>query len=214
MTKKKSNLPWQNLPYHLVYQFKIALAGIEPAIWRQIQVPASYTFWDLHVALQDAMGWLDYHLHEFHFKTPRSQKIIAIGWPNEDADCIPGWQVRVENYFKEVGSSASYLYDFGDGWEHEIMLEGILVRDAALSYPLCTNGAQACPPEDCGGIPGYENLLKVLSEPKSEDYKEMLEWLEGHEKSYFPYKANHFSAAEVVFRDPVQCWKEAYGKAP
>jgi hypothetical protein len=117
-------MKWQNL----VFQFKISLQEITPTIWRRIQVPAKYSFWDFHVAIQDSMGWFDYH----------------------------------SDYFFEPGMTVTYEYDIGDGWLHEILFEGILLKDKAVKYPWFIDGQRACPPEDCGGAWGYCNLCNYF----------------------------------------------------
>ena len=91
------------------------------------------------------------------------------------------------------------------------MLEGVLLKEPSVKYPVCLAGARACPPEDCGGIPGYENLLEVLSNPKSSECKETVAWLKGHAKNYFPYHSEHFSPEEVEFWSPAKRWKMAFG---
>ena len=110
----------------LAYQFKITLGEILPPIWRRIQVPAKYSFWDLHVALQDSIGWLDYHLHMFRFRKPHKKAVVEIGIPGDEMDdniTLPGWEISIGDYFTEPGNVALYEYDFGDIWEHELLLE-------------------------------------------------------------------------------------------
>ena len=157
-----------------VYQFKISLVGIEPPIWRRIHVPSDYSFWDLHVAIQDAMGWLDYHLHVFQIVNPDTKKLEEIGIPDEDGelDILPGWEFWIADYFSSEGVRAEYEYDFGDSWEHEVVLEKIL--DQEIDSPVCLAGERHCPPEDCGGIGGYEDFLDVIFDPDSETRQEML----------------------------------------
>lgn len=197
-----------------IYQFRIELLGVEPSIWRRILVPANYSFWDLHVAIQDSMGWLDYHLHEFRVKKPSGRKVIEIGIPDSetDRDILAGWEVPISDYFVEPGITAAYDYDFGDGWQHKVLLEGVLLKELLVKYPVCVAGERACPPEDCGGIPGYENLLRVLSNPRTIECKDMVSWLKGHAKNYFPYQAEHFSPEEVKFWNPAKRWQIAFGK--
>jgi hypothetical protein len=196
----------------LIYQFKITLEDISPAIWRRILVPAGYTFWDLHVAIQDSMGWLDYHLHVFEIKARGSAKQIEIGIPDDEFDrpVIPGWKMTLNEYFVEPGTTAMYSYDFGDGWTHEVLLEGILVPERSTKYPKCIAGERACPPEDCGGVPGYLELLRVLRSPKHKEYKHMVGWLKGHAKNYWPYDPGHFEPDSVRFSDPRKRWQEAF----
>ncbi len=166
------------------YQFRVSLNGIEPPIWRRIEVPGSYSFWDLHVAIQDSMGWLDYHLHAFRVRSPATGKVDEIGIPDDDAfeddpQCLPGWEVPLSGYFRVPRDRADYEYDFGDGWEHEVLLENILDRVPRRKYPRCLAGARACPPEDCGGVPGYEELLKKIRKPTDEEYKGTEQWQGG-----------------------------------
>lgn len=197
-----------------IYQFRLTLLEIEPSIWRRIQVPADYSFWDLHVAIQDSMGWLDYHLHEFLLKKPRGRKLVKIGVPDTETDrnVLPGWEVPISSYFVEPGIIAAYNYDFGDGWHHEILLEGILLKESTVKYPVCVAGARACPPEDCGGAPGYERLLNVFATPGTEQYQDMVTWLKGHAKNYFPYRPEHFEPHAVKFWNPTKRWHIAFGK--
>lgn len=154
---------------HLIYQFKVTLKDIQPSIWRRIQVPDQYSFWDLHVAIQDSMGWLDYHLHVFRIPGLHRGKAVEIGIPDDEIDddvIIPGWTIPICDYFREPGNTAMYAYDFGDGWLHEVMLEGILIKEKGVKYPRCIAGERACPPEDCGSVPGYYDLLDIIRNPE------------------------------------------------
>ncbi len=196
----------------IAYQFRIELLGIEPLIWRLIEVPSNYSFWDLHVAIQDSMGWLDYHLHSFSLLPPRKKKPILIGIPDEkyESNTLPGWDVPLTQFFKKPGDEATYEYDFGDGWHHRIVLEGIYLQNEGKKYPNCLNGKRACPPEDCGGIPGYYNLLEILSNKKHEEYEEKVYWLSHHSKNYHPYDPGHFDSCEVEFWNPKKRWEMAF----
>jgi hypothetical protein len=131
-----------------VSQFKISLQGSAVSVWRRIQVPTKYSFWDLHVAIQDSMGWLDYHLH--YFKLHQGKKWIEIGLPGgEDTHLvIPGWEIGIMEYFVAPGVSALYEYDFGDSWNHEVLLEAISIPAEGTQYPRCVEGQGACPPEE------------------------------------------------------------------
>ena len=188
---------------NLLYQFKITLKDIEPAIWRRIQVPSKYSFWDLHVAIQDAMGWFDCHLHTFRLKKPRGRKILEIGIPLDsdfdDIVILPGWDEDLADYFPEPGKIIEYEYDFGDGWQHEILFEGILLKEKNVKYPVCLAGERACPPEDCGSVPGYYRLLEILRNPQHEEYEDMIEWLSGW---YGKYDPERFEAEMVKFDNP------------
>ena len=196
--------------YDRVYQFKITLKNISPPIWRRIQVPESYSFWDLHVAIQDVMAWIDYHLHEFEIGNPSTGVKVEIGIPDEgfdgDRGVLPGWKQKIVDYFTMENRVAYYEYDFGDCWEHTIKLEKILPRDENIDYPVCTAGKRACPPEDCGGIGGYEDFLKILNNPDHEEYEETMEWVGG------AFDPEYFDVEEVSFDDPDERWKIAFKK--
>ncbi|MBP1696908.1 MAG: plasmid pRiA4b family protein [Deltaproteobacteria bacterium] len=192
-----------------VFQFKITLKGIRPPIWRRIQIPETYTFWDLHVAIQDAMGWFDSHLHRFEILNPSTGMEEEIGIPDEefewDTVTLPGWKQKMADYFSMNNTKSEYVYDFGDNWEHTVKLEKILPRQEGIPYPKCTDGKRACPPEDCGGSWGYEDFLKAITNPKHREHKEMLDWVGG---SFDP---EHFDIKEVVFENPAQRLKYALG---
>jgi len=190
-----------------VSQFKITLRDIKPPIWRRIQIPETYTFWDLHVAIQDAMGWSDYHLHEFEMGGPSTGLKVNIGIPDEDfgREILPGWKQKITDYFSMGNRLAEYIYDFGDNWEHIIKLEKIFPRDKNIDYPICIDGKRACPPEDCGGIWGYENFLEIINDPDNEEYEDMIEWVGGE------FDPEHFDVKEVSFDDPDKRRRIAFG---
>jgi hypothetical protein len=192
-----------------VYQFKIVMKEITPVIWRRIIVPETYNFWDLHVAIQDVMGWLDYHLHLFRIRRKHSHKVTEIGIPDEDRfegepEILPGWEIPISDYFYNVGITSDYIYDFGDNWKHEIVLEGILFREKGVKYPNCIGGARACPPEDCGGVYGYYHFLEVISDPRHEEYQEMVTWVRGK------YDPNKFDPANIKFDNPKRRWQHVF----
>ncbi|HEX9756959.1 MAG TPA: plasmid pRiA4b ORF-3 family protein [Nitrospiria bacterium] len=202
-----------NKPKARIYRFKVSLLGIEPEIWRLIEVSETYTFWDLHVAIQDAMGWLDYHLHEFVPESLRASNTGRIGIPESsmDDEYIAGWTVPITEYFASAGDLARYDYDFGDGWSHEVRLMAIEPKERGTKYPRCIDGKRACPPEDCGGISGYYQLLEILADPQDDEHDEMVEWLRGHAKNYFPYHPDMFEASAVKFWNPKKRWKMMMG---
>ncbi|MBN1848853.1 MAG: DUF1841 family protein [Deltaproteobacteria bacterium] len=190
-----------------LYQFKVTLLGIRPPIWRRIQVPENYSFWDLHVAIQDAMGWSDYHLHAFAIQNPKTGKKEEIGIPDdhwEGKRILPGWEQKIKRYFTLENNKALYSYDFSDDWQHEIKLEKIIPHKEGIRYPVCVTGKRACPPEDCGGIFGYEDLLEILSDPDHEEYEDTREWL-GND-----FNPDHFSVSEIVFDDPDRRFEYAF----
>mgnify|MGYP001603469897 CR=1 FL=1 len=114
--------------FETVYQFKVVLQDVKPPVWRRIQIPEECTFWDLHVAIQCAMGWSDSHLHEFEVRHPVTGAPVRFGIPGEDGDCdvVPDWEGRISDLLSKAGSKAVYVYDFGDSWEHVVKLENIL----------------------------------------------------------------------------------------
>jgi hypothetical protein len=189
-----------------VYQFKITLTNSKPSIWRRILVPSNYSFWDLHVAIQDSMGWLDYHLHIFGMKNPSTNIKVEIGIPDEDDKIfnrvvLPDHKENISKYFNENNRNARYEYDFGDSWIHTIKFEKNLPATVGDKYPKCIDGKMACPPEDCGGIGGYYNLLSVLSDPQNEEYDKMIEWLGGK------FNPDIFDPKAVSFDDPKERFK-------
>lgn len=193
--------------FERVYQFKVSLQGIKPSIWRRIQVPETYTFWDLHVAIQDVMGWWDHHLHEFSIVNPTRAATEKIGIPDDEGwgpPVAPGWRRNIASYFSQTNSKAKYVYDFGDNWIHTVRLEKILERDKGVKYPVCVDGKRACPPEDCGGVPGYERLLEIIMDPSHEEYESMNEWV-GEE-----FDPEKFEPREIVFSDPQKRWKAVF----
>ena len=187
-------------PSSRVLQFKIALKHTKPPIWRRILVPKEYSFWDLHVAIQDAMGWFDSHLHEFEIHNPRKGTIDRIGLPGDgfwdDAEVRCGWDVGIAGLFSSTNPKATYTYDFGDNWEHSILLEKTLPRDPKRQYPCCTGGRRRCPPEDCGGPWGYLRFLEAVADPEHPEHQEMIEWFGGK------FDPADFDAQGVVFDDP------------
>lgn len=167
-----------------VFQFHISPVGILPEIWRRIEVPSTYSFWDLHVAIQDAFGWEDCHLHEFRVVNPATGQRERIGiagqeWGVDDPLILPGWFQRLSDYVSVSNPLARYTYDFGDQWEHTVRLELLLPRRAGQRYPRCLASVRACPPEDCGGPPGYEELLAAIADPAHADHDRLLNWVGG-----------------------------------
>jgi hypothetical protein len=186
-----------------VVQFKIELLGVDPPIWRRILVPDSYTFWDLHVAIQDAMGWRDYHLHAF--RLIGSEDVIGIPDPEgyDPLETKPGWKSRIIEYFSDRIPLAVYEYDFGSSWIHEVRFEGFRDADPERTYPICIGGERRRPPEDCGGVRAYHDLLKTLSNPSDPEHDSMLEWVGG---SFDP---EEFNPEEITFDNPVERWRKA-----
>ncbi len=157
------------------YLLKIQLLDIEPAIWRRFVVPASITLDRLHDVIQIVMGWTDSHLHEFTIGKKRYTE-----YPESKEDGIECGKYRLEELVKRKGRTFSYLYDFGDNWEHEIVLEESRYFNPELRMVLaCLEGERACPPEDVGGNPGYIEFCKALKDPSHEEHESCVEWSGG-----------------------------------
>jgi hypothetical protein len=184
--------------YQSIYQLKIVLKNSKPPIWRRIQVPEDYSFWDLHVAIQDAMGWADYHLHEFTPIVSRGSRSQHIGIPDPDGymEVSSGWKEKIKDWFPKL-KKMDYTYDFGDNWEHSVILEKILPRGDGKKYPICIAGKMACPFEDSGAIWGYYDKLEIIKNPKHPEYWEIVEWV-GDEN----FNPEEFNPDEVIFDNP------------
>lgn len=156
-----------------IYQLKITLLGIEPKIWRRVLVPSTISLPRLHRVVQATMGWLDYHLHQFIAEGAN----FGVPDPDFELDMENERGVKLSKILKHEGGTIIYEYDFGDDWEHEVKLEKKLPFDDQISLPACLAGDRSCPPEDCGGIWGYQNLLAIIMDPRHEEYEEMLTWL-------------------------------------
>ena len=157
----------------LVYRLRVELLDIAPLIWRRLLVPADIKLPKLHQCLQLAMGWTDSHLHQFkvgetHYGIPDPE------WP--ELEMLDERRIRLCDLIGEAQRELGYEYDFGDGWELRIVLEQAEPPNEFMRYPLCTAGERACPPEDVGGVPGYEEFLKTIVDPKHEEYGQSLLW--------------------------------------
>ncbi len=163
-----------------VCQLKITLNGSKPPIWRRILVQPDITLGQLHEVLQIVMGWTDSHLHQF-VSGPE-----IFGVPDDEEGGLFGFQVKDENkhrlseFLRREKDFLSYEYDFGDGWEHKILLEKILPFDGSIKLPKCIKGKRACPPEDCGGIWGYQDLIEILDDASHPEHQAVIEWLGGN----------------------------------
>ncbi len=156
-----------------LYQLKITLIDSKPPIWRRVLVRSDIDLPKFHHVLQAAMGWEGAHLHAF-----RSGHEMY-GEPDEDMDFMKSEaRVKLDKLLRKEKDSIVYEYDFGDGWLHKILLEKIAYEEN-IKTPICIKGKLACPPEDCGGIYGYYDLLDTLSDPGNPDYENMLEWVGG-----------------------------------
>ena len=170
-----------------ILQFKILLVESNPLIWRRFRVTDDYRMDRFHQVLQIVMGWMNSHLHEFRIKDRNVGMLMDTFF-----DDFPKVEDETTLYLREMKLQASdsfaYIYDFGDNWLHVLEVEKIYSGE--LEHPECLEGQQACPPEDCGGIWGYEDLLEILKDQSHPEYEEYEEWLpEGFKPDYFPLDA-------------------------
>jgi Plasmid pRiA4b ORF-3-like protein len=164
-----------------IYQLRIELQDLKPSIWRSVLVPGLIKLSKLHVVLLRTMGWMGGHLHEFiigdaHYGEPDTDFPQTPPVLREDRNNLAN-SLGTLNTFR-------YLYDFGDGWEHKVRVEKILPPDSTARLPLCLAGANACPPEDVGGPPGYVDFIEAISDPHHDEHEAMLEWCGG---AFDPY---------------------------
>ena len=152
------------------------------------------------------MGWYDSHLHHFKIRGKGKRKAAKIGIPDFDRtgdleEVYPGWEIPVFVYFNELGIKAKYEYDYSDGWMHTVQLEGYLYKEKETKFPICIGGERACPPEDCGGVSGYYNVLKTISD---DDYEDMKIWTRQgcHPESFY----KDF----VKFDNPYKRWRGSF----
>jgi hypothetical protein len=173
----------------VLFQLKVTLRDIQPAIWWRMMVWEDTTLAQLHTILQIVMSWEDYHLHDFVIGRRR----YSVPDPDDDMyerKVIDEQRVRLGEVVSRVGTQFTYLYDFGDSWEHDLLLEAILLPEPAMQYPTCIGGERRTPPEDVGGTSGYEEYLAVLDDPEHEEHENMLQWRG-------PFDAEIFSSAQV-----------------
>jgi hypothetical protein len=156
-----------------VYQIKVTLKGASPPIWRRLEVSDQITLAKLHRILQVAMGWTNSHLHQFKIgKNYYGEAYSEMGFKTFDEKRVKLFQLPLREKSKFI-----YEYDFGDSWEHEILIEKKLTATDGSKVPVCLKGKRACPPEDIGGVWGYAEFLDAISYPEHPDHEEMLEWV-------------------------------------
>ena len=156
----------------LVHQLKVTLRGVKPPVWRRIVVKSDVTLGELAALLEGAMGWLGGHLHAFDVDG------TWYGMPDPDweSDDLDESQYRLRDVLSGEGAKMRWDYDFGDGWEHDVVVEKINPVDPEVEYPVCLSGRRACPPEDCGGPHGYDRLLTALADASHPDHEELKSW--------------------------------------
>jgi len=172
----------------LVYQLKVTLCDIHPAIWRRLQVWDDTTLAQLHRILQVAVGWEDYHLHEFHI----GSRTYGVPDPDDlsERPIIDERRQKLRTAVPQVGTSFEYVYDFGDNWRHELLLEAIVLPEPEQRYPRCLAGERSGPPEDAGGPLGYATYLEAIADSSHEEHEDMLAWRG-------PFDSESFSLAAI-----------------
>lgn len=161
-----------------IYQLKITLKDIRPPIWRRVQVDSDITLGQFHWVIQLSMGWTNSHLHSFSIRG------VEYGVPMPDLgfdemDLRDEQSVKLSRLVSGEKFKFSYLYDFGDSWEHDVLVEKVLPTEPDVSYPVCIKAKRACPPEDCGGVWGYQEFLETIQDVEHPEHEEMLEWVGG-----------------------------------
>jgi len=156
------------------------------------------------------MPWLDYHLHVFRVRNPKTKRKILLGIPDDDGELNhkPCENYQISDFFTVKNPRAEYCYDFGDSWEHVIELEEVEPREAGVGYPRCIDGRNACPPDDVGGISGYHRFKEIIRNPEHEEYREKLGWAQmitGHR-----FDPTCFDPAKVRFDDPTKRYMVAF----
>lgn len=158
-----------------IYQLKVTLRHVKPPVWRRLLVRGDVTLYKLHQTIQIAMGWTDSHMHQFVADG------VCYGQPDPDFDfdVVSERRTRLHDVVSGVQDKFSYEYDFGDGWEHEILVEDILQPEPRTRYPRCLKGKRNCPPEDVGGPWGYADFLEALRNADHPEHEEYLAWIGG-----------------------------------
>jgi hypothetical protein len=212
MAESRDNIiPFPGLasPHALVLRVELVLAP--RPIWRLLQIAGASTFWDLHVAIQDAMGWEDRHVHRFTTHHPVTGEKLRFGTPElsdfyGSSEVVPGWEVQVRDVLRPDYPPIVYIYDLGAEWQHEISLEAVVPAVEAGPCPRCLSGEGAGPPEDCGGMSGYRHLLAAG--------RDLNDAPRGHADGALSegYDADAFEPQDVVFSDPRRRWSEVFGE--
>ena len=170
-TVKKSRLPIR------VYQLRIELANIEPCIWRTLLVPDTLKLSKLDRVIQEAFGWTNSHLHEFRVGTKRYGMVDVVedlDWDEEEA-LLDERKFTVGSVLSDDLDYFKYEYDFGDGWDHIVKVEKILIPDQTNDWPMCIAGENACPPEDIGGSYGFKEFVEIMANPKVQEVDKVIQ---------------------------------------
>ena len=159
-----------------IIQLRVFIHELKPVIWRRLRVEKETTLFELHHIIQIAFGWQNYHLFEFEHHGFIFGEINAVV-PEANENLIDSRTTSLESLFVDTRELLRYTYDFGDNWLHYVVVERFIPREKNGVYPYCMSGKNACPPEDCGGIKGYDNLLKALTNKQHPEYQEYKNWV-------------------------------------
>ena len=181
-----------------IYQMRITLKGIRPPIWRRLQVPGTLSLAGFHEVIQTVFGWTDSHLHQFHIAGE------SYGKPDDfDEVVLDEAAVTLAHAVGTGTKRFLYVYDFGDNWEHEILVEKIITGNSGSERPFCLGGRRQRPPEDCGGPPGYRSFLEAIGDPTHEEHGAMLEWVGG---SFDPEAFDLAAVNRALVAEPKAGW--------
>lgn len=170
------------MEHPVYYQIHVSLEEISPKIWRRLLILPSTSLKTLHKIIQIAMGWSNYHLHQFIYEDEQ----YGEPWEEDPDGTIDYKHLKLHDFLLYPHEAMVYEYDFGDGWKHLIKLENILINHDRLESPMCVDGARHCPPEDCGGVTGYAELRRTIKNSRHQDYQDTMIWLGGHfDPDYF-----------------------------
>lgn len=157
----------------MIYQLHIRLLEVDPPIWRRIQVSGKIMLYRLNLFIQRAMGWENCHLSEFEIN---GKKYADSHFDEFGEGILEFKNYKVSKVLPDEGGKFIFTYDFGDDWRHEVTVEKMLTEEPGGVYPVCMEGERACPPEDVGGVIGYELYLEAISDPSHEEHKSLKQW--------------------------------------
>ncbi len=172
-----------------ILELDIVLQGSKPKIWRRVLVPEGFSFHHLHYTIQLAMGWTDSHLYQFI--TGRNQRYIGVPFDDDFGEMEDSRKIKIKSLLNAPKDKILYEYDFGDSWKHIVEVKKVHQAEKGKKYPVLIGGAMACPPEDCGGIWGYQELVENLKMKGTDEYEELVEWLGGE------FDPNEFDMAKI-----------------
>lgn len=165
-------MPWPGFGDPDIRVLRVSLEDVEPTVWRTLAVRSDTKLPKFNRMLEAVMGWQGHHLHMFEVGE------LRFGTSDlDDPGLIDERRITVRQVLPRLGSELVWLYDFGDGWSHTVVVEdGDEHPDPGVRFPACIGGERACPPEDCGGPRGYQELMAVLADPAHEEYEELKQW--------------------------------------